>query len=585
MRTLPKYVVPILVTGTIIAALLVSAAAFYVAPRAAHANTPRVSGTAQPASIQATVSHVQSMPSLPAATASQLQKASVHEIPFHSQLNPAAYARAKASAKQSAPFNSDSEDPPSAHPSASFAGVQSSAAVCPPVGCNPPDMGLATSPRWVLQGVNTAYAVFDTHGVMQPGWPKTFPDFFGIPNPGACTDNIPFTSDPRVEYDPNDGRFFAAALEVEGAFGVNDCPFVARYWIAVSQTNNPNNGWNVYAFDMSLGTDFGADFTMIGFDSHALYFSADMYSNDGNSFEYAEIFGASKAQMEAGAPVTAHGFSNLTVTGPATATQVSTVQPSMVVQQDGRGPEYFVSTFNGVDPVSGHGCTSDADSCKGLGLWAFSGALGSPKLTFSYVGNTKAYTFPPPADQTTCVQCIDSSDLRISATPVVRDGYLYAAWETGVNNGSQIVPGIIWSQIRVQSDDNHGVTTPTQVGGNYFNFKGDDAVVYPALMPDGDGNLFMVFDHMSSTTNPEVRLTIQRANTFRSPGVLVKAGEGPYRPTQCGTSIPVCRWGDFSAMSYDGFDTNHVWFAGQYSNGSGFSRNWGTWIGRIANGD
>jgi hypothetical protein len=73
---------------------------------------------------------------------------------------------------------------------------------------------------------------------------------------------------------------------------------------------------------------------------------------------------------------------------------------------------------------------------------------------------------------------------------------------------------------------------------------------------------------------------------FRGAGTLLKAGEAPYRPGVCGTAaLPVCRWGDFSAASFDGNGT--VWVAGQYANGNvgpstdpNFSsRNWGTWIG------
>jgi hypothetical protein len=551
-------------------------------PGKAQAASPRVTGTAQRASINASAQTLNAS-ATPKSSAAHLQQADARDITFHSRLDAATYARVKARAKISAPMSDSKSDANGLNLRGSFPGVQSSAAVCPPAGCNPPDMAVAASPNWVFQGVNTSFAVFDTHGTMQPGYPKFFGDFFGIPDPGACAGDIPFVSDPRSIYDPNDRRFVAAALEVEGAFGVNNCPFKTTYWIAVSQTSDPRGAWNVYSFDMSLGTTNAADFTMIGLDANAIYFSGNMFNQEGTAYSYAEIFGASKARMEAGLPVTAHGFFNLTVSGPGGSLQVDTVQPALT-EDPGHGPgaEFFVDTFNGpIDPVSGHTCTSAADSCRGLAVWSITNPTATtPTLSFAYVGNTKAYTFPPPADQTTCTECIDSSDLRISATPVEKDGYLYAAWESGVNNGTQVVPGIVWSQLRVDLGD-HGRLFATQTRGAYYNFAGDDAVIYPALMPDANGNLFMVFDHTSSTVNPEVRLTVRRGGNFSKPGVLIKAGEAPYRPTQCGTSIPVCRWGDYSATSYDGFHTNTVYFAGQYANAGGFSRNWGTWIGSV----
>ena len=61
--------------------------------------------------------------------------------------------------------------------------------------------------------------------------------------------------------------------------------------------------------------------------------------------------------------------------------------------------------------------------------------------------------------------------------------------------------------------------------------------------------------------------------------VRMKAGEAPYRAGVCGHRVPVCRWGDYSATSLDGFDDGHIWFAGEYANASGFRVNWGTFIG------
>src|SRR5262249_15760332 len=162
------------------------------------------------------------------------------------------------------------------------------------------------------------------------------------------------------------------------------------YWIGVSQTSDPRGAWNVYAFDMSLGTTNAADFTQIGFDDKGVYFSGNMFTQDGSAYSYAEIFGASKAQMEAGQPVVAHGFFNLITTGPAGAFAVDTVQPALTEDHAGGGPgaEFFVNTFNGFDPVTGHFCSSDADSCRGLAVWGLSNVTSnSASLAFAYVGN------------------------------------------------------------------------------------------------------------------------------------------------------------------------------------------------------
>lgn len=51
--------------------------------------------------------------------------------------------------------------------------------------------------------------------------------------------------------------------------------------------------------------------------------------------------------------------------------------------------------------------------------------------------------------------------------------------------------------------------------------------MYPALMLNNAGALYMVFDHSSSTTNPEVRLTLRTSGGQRMPNsILIKANEG-----------------------------------------------------------
>src|SRR5947208_9562635 len=176
--------------------------------------------------------------------------------------------------------NPGSTSPAAATPgtTSSFIGQQGSATTCSYFGrgCNPPDMGVAASPQFVLQGVNTQWEVLGSKGNVQPGWPVSAQNFFGVPNAtgvdGQPCDTAhqsqPFLSDPRALYDPADGRFRAAMLQVENAFAVGDaCPFQSTYYVAVSQTSDPRGTWNVYAFEMTMGQPFAADYTQLGMNS------------------------------------------------------------------------------------------------------------------------------------------------------------------------------------------------------------------------------------------------------------------------------------------------------------------------------
>jgi hypothetical protein len=493
----------------------------------------------------------------------------------------------------------------------SFIGQQSSATTCSYFGhgCNPPDMALGASPKFVLQGVNTQWEVLDTNGNVQPGWPVSAQNFFGVPNePNNCDSahqNQPFLSDPRALYDPADGRFWAAELQIEGsvAFGVaQNCPYKSVYFVAVSRTSDPNGGWNVYEFNMEKidknGQKFGADYTQLGINSQAVYFSANMFGENGGFF--AELFEANKAQMEAGkVRFTADGFMNLQITaGPGISASTGpfladTVQPTLNLDNSNGTTETFLDTLDGPDPVTGHFCGLFGggfdQSCSGLARWDMANPIThdtggvDPTLTGSYVP-TAPFVFSVPADEPTCNLCVDVLDLRLTGTPVIRNGVAYGAWETAINNGndsSHPVPGIEWGQVSL--NDNISNT-------NYYNFSGDEAASFGTLMPDASGNLTMLFEHMGHKVFPETRYITKGASdpNFVGAGNLLKAGESSYRPTLCGGKlIPVCRWGDFEAASFDG--SGHIWFAGEYANQFQgvntppvFGRNWGTWIGAIA---
>ena len=603
-----------------VAAAAISAAVVVIGLASAtgvSAAAPGVTFTSQPATAQL-VAHYTVSPTAGAHVAPASGAGDDRQLPRLSKHGQA--ARRSATDLTAAPASDNTADSPDAasasaasqpaagnKASASFIGEQASATTCHYflVGCNPPDMAVAASPRFVLQGVNTQFEVLDTAGNVQPGWPVSAQRFFGVPNvtnPDGTPCDVahlsqPFLSDPRALYDPVSRRFWAAALQAENALGLApDCPFKSVYFIAVSQTSDPRGAWNVYEFNMSLDGQFAADFTQIGVNGDGVFFSANMFgpSTGPNGGFYAELFEANKSRMEHGqGGFTAEGFFNLQAHGPASDAAgpfiADTVQPALNVDGSGGPGQVFLDTIDGPDPVTGNFCGffggGAADSCSGLLLWRMSNPIGhdsggpAPALTGTFVP-TRPFVFPDPADQPSCSVCVDASDLRISATPVVRNGVMYGGWETGLSNGTQVVPAVEWAQV----DLRHPATS-SQTG--YYSLSGDAAASFPALMPDGHGNVVMLFDRMSSTVFPETRFIVKRGDAnFHGVGTLLKAGETSYRPQLCGTGTPafVCRWGDYSAISFDG--QGSIWFAGQYANTLDLGppqngRNWGTWIGAV----
>jgi len=522
-------------------------------------------------SSNAGVPHVVNMSNVPAATAKRVNQQQPL-LPLYPG-GSAKYATLKAGAAHNAgapvvahPFTATSNVTPDT-PSAvvDFPGLADSPTICPYFGgCQPPDMSIATSTQWVFQSINTSMAVYTTSGAIQPGWPKNSVQFFNIPSlPNNCDPAGPFTSDPRAAYDPNTGRFWAAELQVEGGLGIApNCPFLSGYWIAVSQTSDPNGSWNVYFFDMALGNPNAADYTQFGFDAKNIYFSGNMFPISTGNF-YAQIMGANKTRMENGKSVTAYGFRNLV--SPLDGSVVDTVQP---VETE--------ALSNGVPPVglfinatNGNCSTS---TCSGMTIWGIHNpGTANESLNAVFVPTT-SYAMPPNADQPTCIQCIETIDMRITATPVYHDGLITFAIDTSVANNSNVdVPGIFWGEVEPQ------IVNQFLIGGSvyqsgYFAFRGDQAASFGALMPDNNGNLIMVYDTMSSTLNPSIAYASRRATyslgQFHDAGRFLKVGDAPTLDT---------RWGDYEATSYDGPSFDHIWFASQYS---GVNQDWFTQIGQ-----
>jgi len=466
--------------------------------------------------------------------------------------------------------------------SVGFNGMADSATICPYFGgCQPPDMALATSPQFVLQGVNTSYAVYNTSGKLVLG-PINDQVWYGVPNPpNNCDPAGPFLSDPRAFYDPNTGLFWTATLQVEAAaFGVGvNCPTLSKYWVA--NINLKTGVMHVYSFDMTLGgtVNAGADYTQFGFSGKTIAFTGNMFDFTTGNYDFAEAQFADKATMAAGKPVTPVAFTGLSATTVTGGTDfLDTIQPveTETTPANDPGVQYLVNSFNMNGDPFGNNCLSSV--CEGFVTWAYDPAnqtLGGT-LVFNTLGPNPTYIVPNNADEPGGTQVIETIDTRITGTPVYSvgggAGLISFSLDTSVSNGgifNNVVPGILWGQIQVAHFSSSPIAGLFQSG--YLAFPGDQAASFGAMMQDKNGRLVMVFDTMSGTLNPSIMVVSRKASdplgTIGNAKFIVK-GPSPTFDT---------RWGDFEAASYDGFSTNHIWVSSQYS----ISGDWATFIARV----
>ena len=567
----------LLIVTSFLVSSLFSVAFVFSTSTPTHASGSGVTASAKPATASKATGHAFNLYKLSVSKSSNAKSAK--QLPFLTGTSPATYAQRKIAARtnKNAPGShaTITDNAASSASTAGFQGMADSPTICPYFGsgCEPPDQALASSPNYVLQGVNTSFTLYHTNGTTAAG-PFNAQTFFGVPNPpNNCDPAGPFLSDPRAFFDPNTGLMWAATLQVEGALGVGaNCPLQSLYWVAVF---NPSTGAGYsYSFDMTLGTTNVADYTQFGFNKTTIAFTGNMFNLTGTSYVYAETLFVDKQSLQKGVPTTPTAFTNYSATGPSGTVLLDTVQPVETLTPANQDPGvlYLINSFNIFGDPFGDDCFFTA--CHGVVVWAY--APGTHTLTGTVVVSQIpdfAYVLPPSADQPGSPFSIETLDTRISGTPVYSNGggngLISFALETGVNNGVGVVPGVLWGQV-LPFLSSTTLTNATIYQSGYLVYAGDRAASFGAVSEDKNGRLVMVFDTMSANINPSIMVTSRRPS---DPLGFLASPRFVYHGTAPTTNS---RWGDYEAASYDGFGSNHIWVAAQYSIGD-----WATFIEQV----
>jgi hypothetical protein len=141
------------------------------------------------------------------------------------------------------------------------------------------DVGMAASHTHVCLTVRDTFACYSKGGTLtglgngfgpQPVLAKTFFESGGIspsislPAAESPAKNNGFVKDGRILFDPITLRFYVVFQTREDA---------ARLLIAVSKSEDPNDGWWTYAEPIGIGSQFGQDYQKIGINGQFLLVS------------------------------------------------------------------------------------------------------------------------------------------------------------------------------------------------------------------------------------------------------------------------------------------------------------------------
>ncbi|MBI3023695.1 MAG: hypothetical protein HYY68_08255 [Thaumarchaeota archaeon] len=400
-------------------------------------------------------------------------------------------------------------------------------------GCNqggyctgrvPPDVQVASSPKYVLEMVNSLGGTWDKQG--NPIKTFTLTSLFQ-------TDVTHVLFDPRVLYDVSSQRWFATVSDRGDQ----------TFRFTVSQTDDPNSRWWTYRFALTPGT--WADQPLVATSGDKLVISLNDYYSSNASFAGAEYWVIDKREALEGAPLNYVVYGpdeNLFSVHPAKSTGENNTIYMLSVEEE-RG---YVKLFriDGLPPSS---------------------QVSTLELPVS------AITPPPNATQFGSDFLLDTGDTRVMDA-TWDNGTLWLTFTDGCvpYGDTQIRSCIRLIQLNTNTNKILQNFLLSAVGSYYF---------YPTLSLDSAGNLVVGFGYSSAKDSPSFAVWAQpldSPNAISHPQAL-RLGNAPVTPVASSCENRVCRYGDYFGSAVDP-QTGLVWVAGEIQDQSG----WATYIASVS---
>jgi hypothetical protein len=424
----------------------------------------------------------------------------------------------------------------------------------------PPDQGLCVNGDYVLEEVNSVFALYHRNGTLASGL-ISMNSFFGE-SPSE------FTSDPRCYFDPTTQAWFSTILTIDP----NNKH--SHFDIEVSTNDNPLKSAVVYKIDTTDNRDPGCpcfgDQPLFGLDQFNFYVSTNEFSILGPQFNGAQIYALDKAALVHNTKVNYVHFGNLNIGG----TIAASVQPA--INHGDVNAEYFL---NSLDPNG----TFD----NRIGVWAMTGRDkvgkgGVPDLS-SVVITSETYGLPPSA-QSPHNELLNTDDDRMQQVQFI-NGQLWSSLTTAITipGDTQIRSAAAWFEIQPHLKGNViGGANVTNQG--YVDMLGT-YLMYPAIQASPDGTVVMTMSLSAAQVYPSAVYTVMPSGKTGFGAVQVAAA-GVYRVREY-ACLPklggLCRWGDYSAAVIDPSNNGKtIWMATEYIPGPGYTHtNWGTRVMEI----
>lgn len=367
-------------------------------------------------------------------------------------------------------------------------------------------------------------------------------DFFNDPNLNASI------FDPRVIYDSDADRFIFVILH--GSNSSN-----TRVLTCFSQTNNPQDGWNVYYLTGNPRNDNSwLDYPQIAVSNNELYISGNLFTNN-FSFNQSVVYQIQKSAGYSGGTLNWQLWDNI-VDGQGF--QPFSLVPLSYGQQGNYGPGvYFTSSRpGGSDRIFLYDLTDDLTA--------------SNEQLLSYTVNVPDYELAGDALQQGTSNQLDNGDCRMEHGFYL-NGVAHTVHAAEFQNGYN---GIRYYRIPVTN-----LTGVESASYGETNFD----VSYPSIASFADNDLspsvMIGFLRSGSSIFPEQRVVNCDFNMDFGSSTQVKAGQTFVNILNSSLTE---RWGDYSDMQRKhNANPPEVWLSGCFGSNSPVNNTYNTQIAEI----
>lgn len=405
------------------------------------------------------------------------------------------------------------------------------------VDLEPPDQGLCAGGGYVMEFINNAVAVYDSHG-----------DQLVAPVGSAQAFKQPLTafmSDPRCYYDAPTKRWFYQ----EFVLGTK----TSTQFEAVSDTSDPTGRYTVYSWSTTdAGTPncpcFG-DYDEFGADSNGIYVTTDEFGLT-RGYNGVVMYAMSKELLETAAAtgisptvfayrLTKDPFGQPYIVAPTSTPPGARYAPDT---------EYFVES-NG-----------DAFSDHHLVVYALHDtsllAQPAPPTVYRTEVTTEEYAFPADATQRPGPRPLGKSvqapageiqtDFDAEMEPIYTGGHIYAQLDTATSSGSDAVDWFILKP----SLSAKGALSASVVHQGRVAVK-DTTLMYPYTAVNAKGMGYLLFSLSGPHNYPSPAYIRYGASGPTGPVIQATQGAAPEDSFTCyaayvGPHYGGCRWGDYS---------------------------------------